>query len=341
MSRTNHLRIPSHNNSNRSRSPKPRRRNSWPALPSLDKTLNIIFPTPALNKCVEWICGREAKYYFLRQKDLKAWASHPASIANTKQSASSANGATVGVRQGTPSSASALWQEPDFRAKYWARQNETSSRPVTAPTGSTPQFNPNKSHDRAVSGSALVSFPSPEGAQNKKRMDELAALVLPPPPPAPATINSPPTKSCPSNVTEGPTLPPQKSPDLPEACKFKRTPLLPGQEPFVPVPVFSQQWDLPTAVIETNHPNDPRLQAYLRKYKIEAVLRPDFLTISTHARTSSKEQEAMDEFVRRPDCRIDPQYLDPVLAREKRQRMAEQAMISNSKTPLNPNDEFR
>lgn len=334
MSRTNHLRIPSHNTNSTPRNTKPRRRNSWPTLPSLEKTLNIIFPTPALNKCVEWICGREAKYHFLRQKDLKAWASHPASITNPKQSASSTNGDTVGVRQGTPSSASALWQEPDFRAKYWARQNKTESRPMTAPTGSTQVFSPNKSNDRAVSDSTLVSFPSPQEAENKKRMDELAALVLPPPPPASALINSPPVKQCPLDPEEVPAQPLLKTPDLPDACKFKRTPLLPGKEPFVPVKVFSQQWDLPTAVIETNYPMDPRLQAYLRKYKIDAVLRPDFMTISTHARTSSKEQEAMDEFVRRPDCRIDPQYLDPVLAREKRQRMAEQAMISNSKTPF-------
>jgi len=337
MSHTFHLRIPSNNNNRTAtRKPKPRRRNSWPSLPTFDKTLNILFPTPALNKCVVWICGSEAKYMFLRQKDLRAWASRPATIANTDQSAVSASGVTAGAKQVTPSSAQKLWQEPNFRETYWKRREEEESRLATASKGKTPTLGHDHSRSRTISGSTLVSFPSPQEVDLPKKRDKLAVTDSPPASKVSPIKNSPPISDRPLDTNTTLVRPHRKSPNPTDAFKFKPTPLRPGQKPFVPVPVFSLQWDLPPTVIETNNPCDPRLQAYLRKHKINAVLHPDTKTISSHARMSSREQEAMDHFVRRPDCRIDAQYLDPVLAREKRQRMAEQAMISNSKTLSDP-----
>jgi hypothetical protein len=113
-------------------------------------------------------------------------------------------------------------------------------------------------------------------------------------------------------------------PNVMDAFKSARTPLPAGAAPFVPEYVYSQDWDLPKTVIETNNPNNPKLQAYLRENKIDAILRPDLLALPP-TRHDSAGQDAIDEFVLRPSCKIDSQFIDPALKQQKFERMAEQA----------------
>ena len=244
---------------------------------------------------------------------------------NPEEWAAVVGGSVTGEREAVRSNVKP-WEEPNFGITFRYRESPETTTSSAHSSYYESDATLTSCGTNSTIGSTLVSFPSPdEQTPGNHAPTQAKKEVHDPKVPLHQSTNQHEDEDdtlrksdsgvCVSSTPEYHTL---------DAFKPTRTPLAPGEIPFVPEPSFSEDWNLPTERIITNRPNDPAMQLWLRENGIKAILRPDLLTLP-RTTPGSSTKEAMEAFISRSSCKIASQFLSPTTKQQGFTRMPEQS----------------